>query len=732
MNSPSIPRGSLDLLAATGSTGHPGLLLDKFTAPGKMKQQKQSLDQVARATGDRTLFAAAHDRRSATLSTLGASVWSQELAAPLALHLARAGAHENAGTALHPLLGFAMVPGSGLKGIARAWAETAWLPQQDAPVAALSTIHRIFGRSPATDQGKTHLPDNMGASTDVSSAASVAFHDAWPTAWPQLAVDISNNHHPSYYSGRSQEGPGDWENPIPVYFLAIEPGTSFSFAVSPGHPSHADTDDLTLATSWLAGALTARGAGAKSAAGYGVFLPPEKGLPTLRLVGDVVTVGLELQSPAFLAGAGQQAVDCVLRGATLRGQLRWWWRTLHSAHLDVRALRNLEGMIWGTTAAPSPLLLRLVSRPGQKPRPYDVKNGQTAKPDFSQRHHLQEPPNRKTSQGLFYASFGMNDPSRGEQQIRHYLEPDAAWDLTFSSRPLRIGKDERIPARMILDQARAALWLLCHYGGVGSRSRKGFGSLACNLELDLEGCRSLAAGLRRHLGLAYKGGAASATSSIDAMLEPFEIETPWKNAWTVLDQVGYASQAFAQHYKHNVEKRGLGLPRNIGAPQTGRFTGNDKRHAAPVHYHLARRPDGAFTVRVVAFPSPRLGGLEANTALLHELLVHLDRDLAKRVERLAGIATTVPRKTNPPVVPAPPRDLPGTQDIVQATLLEEKTRKGGWKARHDASGVSGPIQNSIDVPTDKNPGDRVRLKVANVKASPVNPEVGFRWIAEDA
>lgn len=59
--------------------------------------------------------------------------------------------------------------------------------------------------------------------------------------------------------------------------------------------------------------------------------------------------------------------------------------------------------------------------------------------------------------------------------------------------------------------------------------------------------------------------------------------------------------------------------------------------------------------------------------------------------------------------------LPTSGDTVEAQLLEEKTRKGGWRARHAPSGISGPIQNTDQVPGDQKPGDTVRLIVAIAK-----------------
>jgi CRISPR-associated protein Cmr6 len=68
---------------------------------------------------------------------------------------------------------------------------------------------------------------------------------------------------------------------------------------------------------------------------------------------------------------------------------------------------------------------------------------------------------------------------------------------------------------------------------------------------------------------------------------------------------------------------------------------------------------------------------------------------------------------------APP--TPG--EIVNAQLLEERTKRGGWKALHEPSGLAGPIQNSGDVPADKNVGDTLKLVIASANER----ELAFRY-----
>jgi CRISPR-associated protein Cmr6 len=60
-----------------------------------------------------------------------------------------------------------------------------------------------------------------------------------------------------------------------------------------------------------------------------------------------------------------------------------------------------------------------------------------------------------------------------------------------------------------------------------------------------------------------------------------------------------------------------------------------------------------------------------------------------------------------------PKVLPRPGERVEAQLLEERTKKGGWRAAHAPSGLSGPIQNSGDVPSDTKAGDKLELIVAS-------------------
>ena len=552
----------------------------------------------------------------------------------LTLHLSRSGALENAGIALHPTYGFVYLPGSGIKGLTRAYAETVWAPEQSDQKKAWRQIEEAFGWSPRSERHKQGWRPSKIKPPEGAAAGRLVFHDAWPLNWPRLILDVINNHHDEYYAGK--DDPGDWEDPTLVYFLAIGAGEKFEFAIS--DRKSANDGLLKLACKWLEKALTYEGAGAKTAAGYGRFNPVQGTQVQSPSTITSKTYDLRLVSPAFLAGANQQKEDCDLRPATLRGLLRWWWRTMHADHLDRDALKRLETAVWGDAESGSPVRIAVDFVKCGSPEKYDYKNGYRPKTDFKSKNKLTDPPNNKTTQGLFYVSYGMDDRSRHDDGVRQrwYRPAGTQWSIRIDARPGRFsssgGQPQTIDPQDIIDQAEAALWLLCHFGGVGSKGRKGFGSFADlgNKNISsFKDCQKRAADFRKKHGLQNQPGKTE-SPALDNMTT-CDIASSCSNPWTALDQLGYAAQGFAQKYAHRAEKKALGLPRQIHGPGNKPMRHQSKkthkppvkfihRHAAPVHYHLAESASGDLIIRITAFPAHRLPDCKTNKKMLDELL----------------------------------------------------------------------------------------------------------------
>ena len=145
---------------------------------------------------------------------------------------------------LHRIYGFPIIPGSALKGLARAYAELVEGKNENDPLFA-----DVFGKGP---------PD--------AQAGKVIFFDAIPAnpATLKLELDVMNPHYAPYYQGAAP--PADYHNPVPVFFLTIGAGSEFLFAVVSKEEQLAHQ-----AKEWLTKALKEMGVGAKTVAGYGLW-----------------------------------------------------------------------------------------------------------------------------------------------------------------------------------------------------------------------------------------------------------------------------------------------------------------------------------------------------------------------------------------------------------------------------------------------------------------------------
>lgn len=677
---------------------HSGLQLEKYAYRSSDQAfAKGALEKViaVNSSGNEWYASLVH-RWSDLLGAMGVQApFRCVTVGPLTLHLSRATTLENAGICLHPLYGFVYLPGTGLKGMARAYAETVWVPTQPNAQQAWAKIEAVFGRSPGSDKNKPWKPKNTPSPVHDSAAGQIVFHDAWPTSWPRLELDVVNNHHGDYYQGKTNAPPGDWQSPSMVYFLAVAPGTEFQFGLAKRAASVSD-DLLDLARQWLLGALVHEGAGAKTAAGYGGFKPVAVEAPKLDSPArEQFEATLELVTPAFLAGAKQESADCDLRPATLRGLLRWWWRTMHAGYVEVPTLHRLEAAIWGDTKSGG--AVRVTVRPaGSRGGPVPVP-GKEIKKDKRDKDVLRADWNwikqtkliatveQKTTQGFLYLSYGMDEMPAGKREERKHrfiTLPGAKWHVVMSARDSFYHLPQaqadtppkRIPASMVLQQAHAALWLLCQYGGVGSKARNGFGSLGDLGGGTDSGIQRLAADLRRYCEIPELPQDAGPHKGD----EPLSIPTPWRNYWFVLDQLGASIQAFAKKYKRTWLKEALGLPRKIGIsdddgsrdrhyervrdnqtkqkvvwlgqnhPFLGHTDPKDMRHAAPVHLHVGRGKEGTYCIRVTTFPCADLPDLDTSRRVLIELCDHLASDMADRRRRYGDGPPPVEPKTGAP------------------------------------------------------------------------------------
>ncbi|MCY4151808.1 MAG: type III-B CRISPR module RAMP protein Cmr6 [Aestuariivita sp.] len=655
---------------------HPGLLLDKFSWSSQQENQKKWLNKVCSCIGDKDLLANLHKRRTEMFNELKGLQFHAKTLGSLTLHLSKANAHDNAGFSLHPTYGFAYLPATSLKGMTRAWAQEIWKSSQDQTNQedAQNKIDMVFGTQ--------------------SFAGRISFHDAWPLNWPGLNCDIVNCHHLEYYQSSGKTPPSDDKEPVPVYFLTIEPQTQFQFAVR--DRKNASSDLLELVKGWICAALEQFGIGAKTASGYGrmSLSGKDREESLFEILPDKFAqskFSLVLVSPAFLAGADQREVDCDLRSASLRGVLRWWWRTMHAHHLSSTDLAQLEAFIWGDTNKGSSVRLSL------SPDRENLSAISYNKNEIGRRHKLSKPKNRKTIQGLFYISYGMDDDKNSNG--RYFRTPDDKWVLTLTARESR-RDDVTIPAIQIMKQIEASIWLFARFGGIGSKARKGFGSfedVTVNGINSIEDCKKLSFEFRNLCGLNCQDNRFQGLSTLESLLDPVEIETSVRCPWNTLDAIGSVYQKFIKSLPTE-QRRYFGLPR--------KDLDISKRFASPVHWSLARKANRNLVIRTLVFAQQfeTTSSVDESTNNFNLFRDTIKIELERRTSQLQAY-------TIPSPLPQRQKNELKAGEQVQAILLEEKTKKGGWKAQELVSQITGNIQNYTDMPADLTPGDEVTLIV---------------------
>lgn len=247
------------------------------------------------------------------------------------------------GFTFHHVYGFPYLPGSALKGLTQTHA--LWLVAEHFGVPGILPGERIDGDTPVkmlermlltTDEQERQdllerlrrsglLPDqsriksqpedqliedllqhevarNYRAVFGTQSARGrVVFFDAVPVMPPKLVVDVMNPHYGPYYQEKGKKTPpADYLSPVPVYFLAVESGSRFAFAVAARNIEGAEGAPLArLACSWMKDALNTIGVGGKTSAGYGYF----------KILTQISTPSLSASSaPIGVGGVPQLAI----------------------------------------------------------------------------------------------------------------------------------------------------------------------------------------------------------------------------------------------------------------------------------------------------------------------------------------------------------------------------------------------------------------------------------------
>lgn len=185
-----------------------------------------------------------------------------------------------------------------------------------------------------------------------------------------------------------------------------------------------------------------------------LITPPDNVTPDLSREGDQQIIRqeqkYELITPLFGGGVEPTQADPVtmIRGTAIRGHLRFWWRATRGGRFngDVREMKKKEAELWGAASSPG------------EPRPSKVQLAIV-----------------NISKGNEERPFERGRANAGWQELAY-----AAFPLQEEGRP--VVNEVKFTLRVSFpleekEEVEAALWAWETFGGIGARTRRGFGAL---------------------------------------------------------------------------------------------------------------------------------------------------------------------------------------------------------------------------------------------------------------
>lgn len=245
-----------------------------------------------------------------------------------------------------------------------------------------------------------------------------------------------------------------------------------------------------------------------------------------------ITATYCIVTPMFLGGADPRQVDSkIFRNASLKGALRFWWRALNWGRMlkeasqnKTKALKKLheeEGRLFGKASDGKD---SQQSQVHLSSRLHNAKLGSVGNPSLDSLGYL-------LGQGLY---------SFKEKNTRNYLS-DGQLELTLTFKPGI--QDSDIAS---VKQAAIALGI---FGGLGSRSRKGIGSLSIKAIDDQDNFQKFTTreAITQFIDTLDFSAAADAPLSALTHATRVDISITGNDSLKVLEQVGSEQQLYRSY-----------------------------------------------------------------------------------------------------------------------------------------------------------------------------------------
>ena len=280
---------------------------------------------------------------------------------------------------------------------------------------------------------------------------------------------------------------------------------------------------------------------------------------------------IEVITPMFLGGADPKEAE--LRIPPIKGMLRFWWRATCNI-ANISEMKEKEGKIFGSTKLKSSFSISLYSNPKLNPKlEFDDYKGKDSK--FTVHNN--------NVNILDYLSYGTYEyiKHNGNKYNKKHLMPTAKFTIRFCF------YDSEYK-----DEVMKAFKCLLSFGGLGAKTRNGFGSIYCKDE-DIN---NFYFNLKNDFS---KSDLKEYTSfSKSAKLFKFSEQESWEKA---ISEIGMAYRESRTHIENHYcyDKRSL-----VSAPMlvNKQNKASEERHSKPYFLKVQKLQNGKFLGLILYLP----------------------------------------------------------------------------------------------------------------------------------
>jgi len=274
----------------------------------------------------------------------------------------------------------------------------------------------------------------------------------------------------------------------------------------------------------------------------------------------------EVVTPMFLGGADPKKVE--LRAPPIKAAMRFWWRALYNGG-DIAKMAEQEAEIFGSTKKKAAVSVNL-----------DIQAVKAVLKDLPTGKMVSVEGKTYKTSIINYLAYGLfeykNDIKRNVYTKEHIAPPGSIKIIVTFPKSVETA---------VVNAIRAMIT----FGGLGARSRNGFGTIHCNALINQ--------------AVITEGELKSYTSFSKGtkIFDKFNAWNSWENSLSEIGDV-YRNARLKLERRHSWEKRKfIAMPieaQRENIPEQIRRG----RHAKPYFLHVNKTPDGKYRGQILFLP----------------------------------------------------------------------------------------------------------------------------------